>query len=171
MKLFVIAIIFVGSIGTLISVGIVQRGVPQMQFRELIAAGSEYEPGSKVHVGQGRVVEVVARAPDLRFRYGDPEHPESSILVESTKNAPDNFKVGVGASLKGSYDPEARVFKAYEVATNCPSKYDAKDEVEQYERRERLKTTGESVGASVGASVGETKPSRTDASGVLDSVP
>ena len=148
MRLFVIALVFVGSIGTLITVGIVNRGVPVMMLKDLLAAQSEYEPGSRVQLVQGRIVRIVSLAPDLCFEYGDPEHPQSAIKVQSVRNAPDNFRVGVGASLKGSYDPEARVFKAYEVATNCPSKYDPKDEIEQYEKRQRVKSAEESYGDS-----------------------
>ena len=46
--------------------------------------------------------------------------------MESDQLAPDNFRPGVGATLTGTFNPESRVFTASSVATNCPSKYDAK---------------------------------------------
>jgi len=160
MRLVLIAVLFVGSVATLITVGILQRGIPVLTFDQLLAEPSHYQVGSKVQVDAGRVVEVVSRAPDLVFLYGDPENPATAIRVESSRIAPDNFREGSGASLKGTYDPETRVFRAYEVATNCPSKYSAKDEQEEYlqkqqseQRQNRLAPDDEAVrAAALGAS-------------------
>ncbi len=130
MRLVIIAVVFLGAVTTLITVGVINRGTEVFTFDQIaVAAPGEVSPSKYIKIERGWIVEIVSLAPDLKFRYGNPESPGSAILVESDRNPPDNFRVGIGASLKGYYDQENGVFRAAEVTTNCPTKYESADDL------------------------------------------
>lgn len=137
MRLFLIGAIFILAAGTLVTLGIISRGIPVLKVGDLFAAESKLEPGQVVRVDNGKIVSIESLAPSLRFHYANEKDPSKVILVESSRNPPENFRVGIGASIKGTYDSEGKLFKAYQVSTNCPSRYDPKEElkkIDQYQK-------------------------------------
>ena len=88
-------------------------------------------------VRDGKIVAIDSLAPRLRFKYATEKEPGNVVQVESDRNPPENFRVGIGASIKGTYDREKKFFKARQVSTNCPSRYDPKEELKKIEEQQQ----------------------------------
>ncbi|MEE3180274.1 MAG: cytochrome c maturation protein CcmE [Planctomycetota bacterium] len=138
MRLFLIGAIFVVAAGTLVSLGVLSKGIPVLKVSDLFAAETKPEPGQTVRVDNGKIVSIEAMTPSLRFHYANDQDPSKVILVESSRNPPENFRVGIGASIKGTYDTDGKVFKAYQVSTNCPSRYDPKEELKKIDQQQKV---------------------------------
>ena len=137
MRLFIIGVIFILAAGTLVTVGVVSRGIPVLKVEDLFAAESIASPGDTIRVDDGKIVSIDSLAPVLRFKYATEKEPDNIVQVESSRNPPENFRVGIGASIKGIYDREKKLFKAYQVSTNCPSRYDPKEEWRKIEEGQK----------------------------------
>ncbi|MCH2367839.1 MAG: cytochrome c maturation protein CcmE [Planctomycetes bacterium] len=131
MRLFIIGAIFILAAGALVTVGIISRGIPVLMVKDLFAAEPTFRPEDTIRVDNGKIVAIDSLAPRLRFKYATEKEPGNVIQVESDRNPPENFRVGIGASIKGTYDREKKFFKAYQVSTNCPSRYDPKEELKK----------------------------------------
>ncbi len=137
MRLFLIGAIFIIAAGTLVSLGVLSKGIPVLKVSDLFAAETKPEPGQTIRVDNGKIVSIETMTPSLRFHYANDQDPSKVILVESSRNPPENFRVGIGASIKGTYDTQGKVFKAYQVSTNCPSRYDPKEELKKIDRQQK----------------------------------
>ena len=137
MRLFLIGAIFILATGTLVSLGVLSKGTPVLKVSDLFAAETKPEPDQTIRVDNGKIVSIEAMTPSLRFHYANDKDPSKVILVESSRNPPENFRVGIGASIKGTFDAQGKVFKAYQVSTNCPSRYDPKEELEKIDRQQK----------------------------------
>ncbi len=60
----------------------------------------------------------------LEFTLADLDHPEQTIAVRFSGDAPPLFKPGAEVIARGAYDPRGRSFTAVELITKCPSKYE-----------------------------------------------
>ena len=85
----------------------------------------------------GKIVSIESRTPSLRFHYANEKDPSKIILVESSRNPPENFRVGIGASIKGTYDSEGKIFKAYQVSTNSHTRYDPNEELKKNDQYQK----------------------------------
>ena len=160
MKLFLVASVFLCAIGTLIWVGIANAGTPVHKISELFD-GATYK-GGRVQVDEGKVVAIHSLASPLVFDYASDAAPGRKIRVETKRTAPENFKVGIEASIVGEFDASTGTFQAVKVSTQCPSKYDQKAQYEQA-------TAATEEGAPEGeAPVGE--PRRPTAADILGPV-
>jgi cytochrome c-type biogenesis protein CcmE len=137
MRLFIIGAIFILAAGTLVTVGIISRGIPVLMVEDLFAAEPMLRPGDTIRVDNGKIVAIDTLTPKLRFKYATEKEPGNVVQVESDRNPPENFRVGIGASIKGTYDREKKFFKAYQVSTNCPSRYDPKEELKKIKERQQ----------------------------------
>lgn len=120
MKPLVVGIVFVSAVGVLIW-QVITSAIPVLPMHQLFAA--EYQ-GGRVQVDNGEVVSIEKKGP-LEFTVGLKNNPTVRIPVVSTQPMPENFKPGIPVSLRGEYDRESRVFHAYKVTTQCPSRYEA----------------------------------------------
>jgi cytochrome c-type biogenesis protein CcmE len=137
MRLFVVGAIFILSAVTLVTVGILSSGIRRFEVKDLFDPDSEMKPGETIVVDNGQIVAIESLSPNLVFKYATEQQPAEIIRVESSRNPPENFRVGIGASIKGIFDPEARSFKAYQVSTNCPSRYDPKEELKKIDQQQK----------------------------------
>ena len=137
MRLFLIGAVFVVAAGTLVSLGVLSKGIPVLKVSDLFAAETSPEPDQTIRVDNGKIVSIEAMTPSLRFHYANDKDPSKVILVESSRNPPENFRPGIGASIKGTYDAQGKVFKAYQVSTNCPSRYDPKEELKKIDQQQK----------------------------------
>ena len=137
MRLFVIGAIFVLSAVTLVTVGVLSSGIRRFELKDLFDPDSEMKLGENIVVDNGQIVAIESLSPNLVFKYATEQQPEESIRVESSRSPPENFRVGIGASIKGTFDPQTRSFKAYQVSTNCPSRYDPKEELKKIDQQRK----------------------------------
>lgn len=134
MRLFIIGAIFFLSTGTLITLAVISRGTPVLKVSDLFAADFKDLADNTIRVDNGTIVSIESMAPVLRFRYAAEDNPARVILVETPRNPPDNFREGVNASIRGTYNPETNLFKANQISTNCPSRYDPEEELKQIDQ-------------------------------------
>ena len=138
MRLFVIGAIFILSAATLVTVGVLSSGIRRFEMKDLFDPESGMKPGETIVVDNGQIVAIESLSPNLVFKYATEQQPEESIRVESSRNPPENFRVGIGASIKGTFDSQTRSFKAYQVSTNCPSRYDPKEELKKIDQQRKI---------------------------------
>jgi hypothetical protein len=132
MKFFVVGLVFLGALGTIVAIGLMEASIPVLKLGQLL--GGEYHGGS-VHVNESKVLSIESLAP-LRFTVTERENSERQMVVESRGMPPDNFAIGRDVGLQGRFDPETRVFHAYRITTQCPSRYEASKEVGGYGAQE-----------------------------------
>jgi cytochrome c-type biogenesis protein CcmE len=111
--------------------------IPVFSIGDLFDPESMPERGQTIQVDNGIIVSIETLTPSLRFQYATQSDPSKVILVESSRNPPENFRVGITASIKGTYDPNGKVFKAYQVSTNFPSRYDPKEELKKIDASQK----------------------------------
>ena len=166
MRLFIIGAIFILAAGALVTVGIISRGIPVLMVEDLFAAEPTTRPGDTIRVDNGKIVSIDSLSPKLRFKYATEKEPGNVIQVESNRNPPENFRVGIGASIKGTYDRENKLFKAYQVSTNCPSRYDPKEELKKIEELQK-----DAPGFPPSYEAPPRSTSRADPRGIINDVP
>ncbi len=120
MKLFIVALTFLGALSALIWVG-VASAIPIVSVAEL--RKSEIV-GAEVEVNDGKIELIESFAPLVftvvsRSGHGEP------VVVESPRPVPENFKLGIDVGLRGRFNQQKNRFVAGVVTTKCPSKYEA----------------------------------------------
>ena len=65
-----------------------------------------------------------AQGGELTFALADLDHPEQTIAVRFSGEAPPLFKPGAEIIAGGLYDPNRRSLNAEELITKCPGKYE-----------------------------------------------
>lgn len=121
-KPLIVGAVFVSAVGVLIW-QVAASMIPVIKIHQLFAE----EHGGKVQVDNGEIISIESIAP-LQFTVGVKQDPETRLLVKSTVSVPDNFKVGIPVSLRGTYDTKTKIFNAYRITTQCPSRYEATKE-------------------------------------------
>ena len=122
-KPLIVGAVFVSAVGVLIW-QVSASMIPVIQLHQLFA---DEHPQGKVQVDNGEITSIESIAP-LKFTVGVKQDPTTRMLVSSTVTVPENFKVGIPVSLRGTYDSEAKTFHAYKITTQCPSRYEATEE-------------------------------------------
>jgi len=122
-KLFLVSGLFLCALTALVWVGLASA-IPIVGVAEL---GSSDFKDMDVEVKDSKIVAIESLAP-LRFSVAPRTVDAPVFQVETERSVPENFKVGGDVGLRGSYDPERKVFVAYHVSTICPSKYEASKE-------------------------------------------
>jgi len=124
-KILPIFFLLFTAIGVLVYVGAVYASVPVMKIAQLRSVALPQD--NEVRVDEGKVASIESFAP-LRFTVAAAKDPSSTVVVESRRTVPENFKVGIEVSLVGEYDASRNVLTAYRISTMCPSKYEASKE-------------------------------------------
>lgn len=138
-KPLIVGAIFVGAVGVLLW-QVTASMIPVIPIHQLFAGEHD---GGKVQVDNGEIVSIESIAP-LQFTVGVKNDPGSRLAVKSTVSVPENFKVGLPVSLRGTYDQQSNVFHAYRVTTQCPSRYEATEEAYKTAEAPKYGTPGES---------------------------
>lgn len=115
-----VALIGVG-LGTLMTVAIIQGGVPELQVSG-VAGGNWKNRELKVH---GLLASVERDQRPLRFTLKDKDDPSKLLPVFAELNKPDTFQLEYDVAVQGRYDAAEGVFRAEKIFTKCPSKYEA----------------------------------------------
>jgi cytochrome c-type biogenesis protein CcmE len=126
MKLAVVSSVFAIAIGVLIWRGVVEAGIRQLDVRELRTG--KYTSGEHVTV-RGKIAKIESKLP-LRFTLAAFRSPDT-IEVASQRVHPENFEVDNNCMVSGQFDAETGVFTAYRVVTECPSRYNAAEQLKR----------------------------------------
>ncbi len=123
MKLAIVGVVFLSALGVLVWMGVVEGMIPRMKIQDL--KSSQYK-GGYCRIDEGVEVNSIEHgASPLEFTIRSTKEPDQVIAVTTKRNPPDNFKVGIGVAVTGTFDPKTGKFVAEEVTTACPSKYQA----------------------------------------------
>ena len=120
MKPILIGGIFLSALATVLWVGVQSASIPVFKIRTLLSD----KPTGPLQIKDGKIAEIESLLP-LRFKVSSRSDPGTSVWVESKRTVPENFKLDVDVGLEGEYEAKSRVFKAYRITTQCPSKYEA----------------------------------------------
>ena len=122
MKLLVPFVLIAGGLIALVTMGIVQGGIPEIQVHELLSG--DYS-GRKVKV-HGKIARIEKETRPLVFEVCDKLDASKVIRVEVDDVRPDLFKVGNDVAVEGALD--GPLFNGTKIYTKCPSKYEASKE-------------------------------------------
>ena len=125
LRLILVALAVLGSVGYLILSGVKQTGLQYMSVTELAQLNHEPKAGGfrldgKVAAGS---VDYDQKMPRLRFRMTD---GKQSIGVVYDGLMPDAFADGRDVVVEGTYQNADKTLHASKLVTKCPSKYEAK---------------------------------------------
>lgn len=120
-------VLLLGGLGYLITSGLSQGATPTLS----VGQASTMEAGDLQRVRLfGKVLpqDIALRSDNLgvAFFVADEIDPTVFLRVEFQGAVPDTFKDGVEVILKGDWDQTATVFRASQLITKCPSKYEEK---------------------------------------------
>lgn len=128
MRLAVVGVVFLVSVGALVGFGLRASNIPVYEFSALTAAESTYQGGA-LQLDGVKVVAVESMHP-LQFTVAPDGGNVTPIRVSSRLSPPENFGVGKSVSLRGTYSRPDRAFEAVMITTKCPSRYEASKEAE-----------------------------------------
>ena len=121
---YVVALVLLlGGLGYLLVSGIAQGSTPTLTVAQALDKGSEGMVKLRLY---GKVAEEgLVRGSDnlsLEFLVYDEQAPDTVLPVDFTGAIPDTFAPGAEVIIKGSL--ENGTFKAVQLTTKCPSKYE-----------------------------------------------
>ena len=145
-KPLIVGAVFVCAVGVLLW-QVTASMIPVIPIHQLFAGEHQ---GGKVQVDNGEIVSIENIAP-LEFTVGVKNDPGSRLVVKSTVTVPENFKVGIPVSLRGTYDQQANMFHAYRITTQCPSRYEATEEAYKAAEAPKYRAPDDSSPAPAGA--------------------
>ena len=126
MKIWVPATLIFSGLAGLITMGILQGGIPELPVRQLMAETEVY--GDREIKLQGVLKAIHKETRPLRFDICDREQADLVISVEVDDLRPDQFKVTNDIAVLGVYDPREKQMHGTKIYTKCPSKYEASEE-------------------------------------------
>ncbi|MBN1442052.1 MAG: cytochrome c maturation protein CcmE [Planctomycetes bacterium] len=132
MKLLIVALVFLTAVGVIVGVGLWATHMPVYTFEDLVRDDSPYK-GGNLQLDDVIVVRIESRYP-LRFTVAREASADLPIHVVSDLAPPENFDEQKPVMLRGTYDAGSRVFQAFLIATKCPSRYRAADDLEEESR-------------------------------------
>src|SRR3989442_5661219 len=119
MKIVLAAVVLASAVGVLIWMGIVEGSISVLKLHQL-----KDHPEGKVCRIEGLIDTIEQLAGPLRFTMRSATERSLKLKVESRASTPDNFKPDHSVSVRGIFDPKENLFRADEVTTACPSKYE-----------------------------------------------
>ena len=118
-KIFIVSGVFVTALAVLVWVGVVEASIPVLKVTQL---GCADYAGGTVKLNEGKVASIEKFYP-LKMTVIARDDPSTTLQVESTASPPENLKIGIDVGLVGEYSREKKVFRAYKISTQCPSRY------------------------------------------------
>jgi cytochrome c-type biogenesis protein CcmE len=123
-KLVVPVALLVVGVGALVFFGIA-TGVPEFQVRE-VATESRPDQDVKVH---GLIAAIESDVRPLKFTMKDKEKAGITMAVVCDRPKPDTFQLEYDVAVVGRWDAAAKLFRADQLFTKCPSKYEADEKL------------------------------------------
>lgn len=120
MKFAVIGVVFLCGVGALLWISIAQASIKNYTVTEVLSP--DYG-GEECRVDNGKLVRVINKADPLKFVIRDKKDPNVLMTVISDRHPPDNLRYDNDVGLRGTFDRSTGMFRAEEVTTKCPSKY------------------------------------------------
>jgi cytochrome c-type biogenesis protein CcmE len=117
-------LLLVGLVG-LITMGVIQGAIPELQVHELLADRSR-GPEVKVH---GIIERIDKGTRPLDFMIRDKAQEGVNVRVLADQSMPDTFQVDYDIAVQGRFDAAAGAFRADKIFTKCPSKYEADEKL------------------------------------------
>jgi cytochrome c-type biogenesis protein CcmE len=125
MKLLIpVGLITLGLAG-LITMGVLQAGVPELQVHQLMAGA---HPGREVKL-HGKIGKIHSEVRPLRFSVVDKDKPGVVVEVVCDATKPDTFQETYDVAVQGKYAADQQVFRGDRIFTKCPSKYEGLEKV------------------------------------------
>lgn len=121
--------LLLGGLGYLIVTGLSQGATPTLSVAQ--AASMDVEELRHVRLFGTVLPEDVEQRSDnlgVAFHVADNTGASVSMRVEYRGSVPDTFAAGSEVIIKGDWDEQAEVFRATQLTTKCPSKYEEKRE-------------------------------------------
>lgn len=120
-------VLLLGGLGYLVASGLSQGSTPTLSVAQALARGEDDLQRVRLF---GKVLprDIALRDDNLgvAFVVADETDPAVSMPVDFRGAVPDTFKEGAEVILKGDWDKGAGVFRASQLVTKCPSKYEEK---------------------------------------------
>lgn len=118
-------VLLLGGLGYLVATGLSQGATPTLKVGQALAMDAAELLKVRVY---GKVrPENIAQHEDglgVAFTVADQQASDKSMRVDFRGAVPDTFKEDAEVILKGSWDGAAEVFRATQMTTKCPSKYE-----------------------------------------------
>ena len=120
-------LLLLGGLGYLVASGLSEGATPTLQVGQALTM----DAGDLLKVRiYGKVwpegIENHEDGLGVSFMVADQLDPAQHMKVYFHGAVPDTFKEGAEVILKGSYDATETVFRASQMTTKCPSKYEEK---------------------------------------------
>lgn len=120
-------LLLLGGLGYLVTSGLSEGATPTLQVSQALTMNTgdllKVRLYGKVH-HEG--IENHEDGLGVAFNVMDQVEPGTQMRVDFRGAVPDTFKEDVEVILKGSYDATAKLFRATQMTTKCPSKYEEK---------------------------------------------
>ena len=129
MKIIVPTLLIFGGLAALISIAVIQGGIPELHVRALHAQQQSYS--DQVIKVKGRIKKIHRDSRPLEFEMEDMENPNQVVYAVVDATRPDTFDVDRDCSVTGKFDPETGKIFATSITTQCPSKYEGSDSLKQ----------------------------------------
>lgn len=130
MKIWIPATLIFAGLAGLVTMGILQGGIPELPVRTLMAQTDEYADREIKLQGVLKAIHKDTRP--LVFDICDRENADLVVSVEVDDLRPDQFKVTNDIAVLGVYDSKAGKMHGTKIYTKCPSKYEASEEGGEY---------------------------------------
>lgn len=121
MKVLIPFVLIFAGLGALITMGVAQGGVPELQVSQVLQ-GEYPDREVKVH---GFLAEIQSEHRPLRFQVRDKENENVLLDVVCDKTKPDTFQEDYDVAVQGRWNAAEKRFVAEQIFTKCPSKYEA----------------------------------------------
>ncbi|MBU1247696.1 MAG: cytochrome c maturation protein CcmE [Proteobacteria bacterium] len=127
-SIYIVALVLLlAGLGYLITSGLSEGSTPTLQ----ISTALDMPAGDLLRVRlYGKVLpQDIAPHEDslgVTFTVADQQNRDRTMRVDYSGAVPDTFNEDVEVIVKGSFDSAANVFRATQLTTKCPSKYEEK---------------------------------------------
>ena len=121
-----VSLIFLGLIA-LITMGVIQGGIPEVPVRTLLASPAEYSE-TKIKL-QGVIKKIHRNSRPLEFEICDRENEELVVRAFVDATCPTVFDEGKDVAVEGIFDSVTGQIRGQKIYTKCPSKYEASEEM------------------------------------------
>lgn len=119
-------LVVVAALGFLVYTGLTDNMVYYYHVDEFLPKAASLE-GETIKVN-GKVREGSIRKTDLDYDFVIHGMPENIVNVNYHGVVPDTFKDGSDVVVEGSYDPDAKTFRATTLLAKCPTKYEPQNQ-------------------------------------------
>ena len=114
MKIVIPTLLIFGGLAALITVAVIQGGIPELHVRTLYAQQQTY--ADQTIKLKGRIKKIFKDSRPLEFEIEDMENPEHVVYAVVDATRPDMFDVDKDVSVEGKFDPSTGKIHATKIA-------------------------------------------------------